>query len=311
MEDIDTVSRNAMDTWIRRKPRLNVPLIVAIIVAFTSTVAAAEQSGQSAPSITPSPSPALLCAGGVGALVTRPTQTTTTCVVPLDHVLIETGMSTDRVSEPGTAYAFSSYPSAEIRVGTALRNVEVDLCTPTFFRSSGETATSDIGAGVKMIFSETSAWAWGASVSGTLPTGTNPAVAPHGLGSVNAGTATVNLNAEASLSPSFGFAATIGRQFDAAPTAGGGARRYGSLVPSLEFTAALHGGTTAFAEGWTQSDGEGPATGTHRWLDGGLLKDVHSLQYDLEYGFSNAISPAPGAGRIARRYLGFGISRLY
>lgn len=311
MEHIDTVSRNAVDTPRRRKPWLDVPLIAAILVAFTSTVAAADQSGQSTPSIAASPSPALLCAGGVGALVTRPTQTTTTCVVPLDHVLIETGMSTERVGDPGTAYAFSSYPSAEIRVGTALRNVEVDIFPPTLFRSSGETATGDTGAGLKMLFSETSAWAWGASISGTFPTGTNPAVAPHGLGSVNAGTATFDLNAEGSLGPIFGFAATLGQQFDAAPTAGGGAQRYGSLVPSLELTAVLGGGMTAFAEGWTQSDGEGPATGTHRWLDGGLQKDVRSMQFDLEYGFSNAIAPAPGAGRIARRYLGFGISKLY
>jgi|GEM_PF-6815778 len=258
-----------------------------------------------------SPPPALICAGGIAAIVTRPTQTTTTCVVPSDRVLIETGTSAQTVSAPGASYAFTSYPNAEIRIGTALRNVEVDLFTPVLFHSSGETASGDTGAGIKTVFSQTSAWAWGASLSGTFPTGTNPAVAPHGLGSVNAGTATLNVNAEASLGPIFSVAATLGQQVDAAPIASGGAQHYASTVPSLEFTASLGHGATAFAEAWLQSDGEGPATGTHRWLDGGLQKDIGSMQFDLEYGLSNAVAPAPGQGPIARRYAGFGISRLF
>jgi len=258
-----------------------------------------------------SPAPAPLCAGGIAAIVTRPTQTTTTCVVPPDRVLIETGTSAQSVSQRGASYAFTSYPNAEIRIGTPIRDVEVDLFTPVLFRSSGASASGDAGVGAKMVFSQTSLWAWGASVSGTFPTGTNPAVSPHGLGSANAATAAFDLNAEASLGPIFGIAATLGQQFDAAPIASGGAERYASLVPSLELTAALGHGATAFAEAWTQTAGEGPATGTHRWLDAGLQKDLGSMQFDLEYGLSNAVAPAPGQGPIARRYAGFGISRLF
>jgi len=285
------------------------PLLVATLVALTSTLAAAQEA--QAPSLAASPSPTLLCAGGIAAIVTRPTQTTTTCVVPPDRLLIETGTNAQSVRAPGASYAFTSYPNAEIRIGTPLRNTEVDLFTPVFFHSSGEGATGDAGAGIKTVFYQTGVWAWGASVNGTFATGTNPAVGPHGLGSVNAGTTAFNLNAETSLGPIFGVAATLGQQFDAAPIASGGAEHYASLVPSLEITASLGHGAVAFLEGWTQTNGEGPATETHHWLDGGLQKALGSMQFDLEYGLSNAIAPGPGEGPIARRYAGFGISRLF
>jgi len=291
--------------------RPKTPLIAALVIGITTTAAAAQQAPSGPLTVAPSPSPVLLCAGGIGALVTRPTETTTTCVVPPDRVLIETGMNVQSVRNAEASYAYTSAPNAEIRIGTPLSNLEIDLFSPVLFRSSGETSTGDAGAGAKLLFRETTAWAWGASVNGTFPTGTNPALAPHGLGSVNAGTTSVNLNAEASLGSIFSVAATIGQQFDAAPIGSGGAQRYDSLVPSLEFAASLGRGATAFAEGWTQTNGEGPATGTHRWLDCGLQKSVRSIQFDLEYGISNAIAPGPTAQRIARRYAGFGISRLF
>lgn len=261
----------------------------------------------------PSPAPAApldICSSGLGALVGRPTQTTSACTVKPNQVLVESGYQTQTVDAARSSYTYQTAPGATIRIGTALRDVELQVLPPAAIRAGGVTALSDAGAGLKWQIGSTPSFAYGLGVSVTVPTGTAPAANPNGLGSSNAAAYTANANVQGALGKIFGYGATlsVGRL---AAAAGAASTRYTSVIPSLDVTAALSPTLTLAVEGYRQSNGEGPATPSHTWFDAALEQGVGRAQFDLDYGASNRIAPAPGAPGVRRRYAGLGLSYLF
>ncbi len=276
------------------------PLIVAALVALPAA-AGAQAAPSPSPAASAAPAPDI-CSSGLGAVVGRPTQTTSPCVVTPGRVLIESGYQTQAVDVAGGSYAFQSYPLATIRVGTKLRNVEFDVIPPGAIRSGGVDATADAGAGVRWQIGSTPGFAYGVSAIATAPTGSDPAANPNGLGSANAGTYTANASAQGALGTAFGYGATL----SVARLTG-----YTSVLPSLDVTMALPSSYTLAVEAFRQSNGEGAATPGHTWFDAALEKGIGNAQLDLNYGASNRVSPAPGAPGVRRRYAGFGVSYLF
>ena len=276
-------------------------IIVAALLALPSAALA-----QSAPSPAPSPTPVPdICSGGLSAVVSRPTQTTSACVVSRNQVLIESGYQTQTVDATSGSFTFSTLPNATIRIGTALRNVEFQVIPPTSIRSAGVTAAGDAGAGLKWQIASTPTIAYGLNVIATAPTGSNPNGNPNGLGSSNASTYTYNANVQGALSKVFGYGATLSvGSLAAAGT------RYTSVIPSADVTLSLPASWTLAAEAFRATNGEGPATPAHTWFDLAAEKGVGNVQFDLSYGFSNRVAPAPGAPGVRHRYAGFGLSVL-
>ncbi len=122
-------------------------LIAAALVALPGLA-----SAQTAPDI---------CSSGLSAVVSRPTQTTSACVVKPNQVLIETGYQSQTVDVAGGSYTYQSCPLAAIRIGTKLRGVELQVLPPSAIRSGGVPATSDAGAGLKWQIGATPAFAYG------------------------------------------------------------------------------------------------------------------------------------------------------
>jgi hypothetical protein len=276
-------------------------LIVAALVALPSAALA-----QPAPSPAPSPTPVPdICSGGLSAVVSRPTQTTSACVVSRNQILLETGYQSQTVDSAGGSFTFSTVPNATIRIGTALRNVEFQVIPPTSIRSAGISAAGDAGAGLKWQIASTPAVAYGVNVIATAPTGSDPARSPNGLGSSNASTYTYNANVQGSLGKVFGYGAT----FSVGSLASAGTR-YTSVIPSLDVTMSLPASWTLAAEAFRVSNGEGPATPSHTWFDVAAEKGVGNVQFDLSYGLSNRVVPVPGAPGVRHSYVGFGLSVL-
>jgi hypothetical protein len=274
-------------------------LIVAALVALPGLA-----SAQTAPDI---------CSSGLSAVVSRPTQTTSACVVKPNQVLIETGYQSQTVDVAGGSYTYQSYPLAAIRIGTKLRGVELQVLPPSAIRSGGVPATSDIGAGLKWQIGATPAFAYGVNVIATAPTGSDPATNPNGLGSADAGTYIGNVNLQGSLGKVFGYGATLSIDRLTTVSAGAGGTttaRYTSVLPSLDVTVSLPASFGLALEAYRQSNGEGIATPSHTWFDAALSKDAGNAQFDLNFGTSNRISPAPGAPGVRRHYVGLGISYL-
>jgi hypothetical protein len=140
----------------------------------------------------------------------------------------------------------------------------------------------------------------------TAPTGTDPATNANGLGSANAGTYVANANVQGTLGPVFGYGATFSVQSLAA--AGSPVQRYTSVVPSVDVTMSLPASWGIALEVYRQSNGEGPSTPAHTWFDAAIAKGVGKAQFDVSYGTSNAVAPAPGAPTVRRHYIGFGMS---
>jgi len=278
-----------------------VPVLVAYPAFAQTTV---PQANPSSPSPRPSepPAPADLCSSGIGAIVTRPTQTTSVCVVKPNHVLVETGYQTETVKAPGPPYTFQSVPNAEIRVGTELRNVEIDVFPPNSLRSAGVTALADVAAGVKWQIASTPTFAYGVNVNGTAPTGSNPLTNPSGLGSANFGTATYNVNVQGVLGSVFGYGGTLSENDLVVPTG----RRYSSFVPSLSLSMSLPQSTSLFAEVARFTNAGGPGTPTRTQYIVGVTRDVRArMQLDVETGFS----PTAATGKY--RYLAAGASYYF
>jgi hypothetical protein len=291
------------------------PLIAAALVAFPAAVWA--QTGPApSPSASATPAPDI-CSSGLGAVVGRPTQTTSACVVKPNQILIESGYQTQTVDVAGGAYTFQSYPLATIRIGTKLRGVEFDVIPPSAIRSAGINATADAGAGVRWQIGSTPGFAYSVNAIATAPTGTDPSANPNGLGSANAGTYVANANVQGALGKIFGYGATLSIDSLTTVTPGAAAglgsttTRYTSVIPSLDVTAALPSSLTLALEAYRQTNGEGAATPSHTWFDAALEKGVGNAQLDLNYGASNRISPVPGAPGVRRRYAGFGVSYLF
>jgi hypothetical protein len=276
------------------------PLIVAALVALPAAV-----SAQAAPVPTPAPD---ICSTGLSAVVGRPTQTTSACTVKPGQVLIESGYQSQTVDVADGSYTYQTAPSATIRIGTGLRNVEFQVLPPSAIRSAGVTATSDVGAGLKWQIGSTPSFGYGVNVIATAPTGSDPGASANGLGSANAATYVYNANVQGALGKIFGYGATLSvdQLASGAPTA----VRYTSVLPSADLTVSLPSSFGLALEAYRQSNGEGPGTPGHTWFDAALTKDTGNAQLDLNYGMSNRISPAPGAPGVRRRYVGFGLSYL-
>lgn len=279
-------------------------IVAAALVALPS--AAFAQSPFPSPSPSASPAATDICSSGLNAVVSRPTQTTSACVVKPNQVLIEAGYQTQTAEiSGGGSSTFQSVPNATIRIGTALRNIELQVLPPSAIRNAGLTVSSDVGAGVKWQAVSTPTFAFGVNTILTAPTGTDPARSPNGLGSANAATYVYNAQVQGSLGKVFGYSAGVGLQYLAAAGA-----RYTSTVPSLGISASLPNGFAVVVEGFHATNGEGPATPGHTWLDAALEKVIGNAQIDLNYGVSDRVTPAPGVPGIRRRYAGFGISSL-
>ena len=280
---------------------------VVAALAGTPSVAAA----QTAPTPAPTAQPATdICSGGLSAVVSRPTQTTSVCTVKPNSVLIETGYQSQTVVSPGGSFTFQTFPNATIRVGTALRNVEVQVIPPGLIRSGGGSVASDIGAGLKWQIASTPSFAYGGNVIVTAPTGTDPAKSANGFGSANTPTYVANANIQGSLGKVFGYGATFSVQRLAAPPPAPltGFVRYTSVVPSVDMTASLPANWGVAVEVFNQSNGEGPATPSHTWFDAAISKGIGKAQFDVSYGVSNAVVPGPGLPSVRRFYVGAGVS---
>ncbi len=274
-------------------------LVAAALLGLASSPRAA-RAQPSAPASTPAPD---ICSTGLSAIVTRPTQTTDVCVVKQNHVLIETGYQSTTVTAPGKPYTFQTAPNAEIRVGTSLRDVELDVFPPNGFRAAGITAASDTGAGIKWQIAASPSFAYGVNVNATAPTGTNPSVDAYGFGSANASTYTYDLNLQGSLGPVFSYGATLSENRLAAAATG---RPYGSFVPSLSLGASLPAGTSVLAEIAVFGNGAGPGTPAKTQYLIGVTRDFGShVQADLEAGFS----PTVATGKY--RFVGAGLSYYF
>ncbi|GAC1573182.1 MAG: hypothetical protein NVS3B7_04290 [Candidatus Elarobacter sp.] len=290
-------------------PAFRTVVAAALIAVPAAALAQVQPPAGAAPAAAATPAPDI-CSTGLSAVVSRPTQTTSVCTVKANHVLLETGYQSQSVVTAGGSYTFFSFPNATIRVGTALKNVELQVLPPTALRANGQTVLSDVGAGLKWQIGSTPSFAYGTNVIVTAPTGTDPALTPTGLGSANGTTWIANANVQGTLGPVFGYGATLGvqRLAAAAPAPQAGVVRYTSIVPSVDLTAALPSNYGIALEAFRQSNGEGPATPAHTWFDVALNRTLGKAQIDVSYGVSNAIAPAPGAPTIRRRYVGFGLS---
>jgi hypothetical protein len=110
----------------------------------------------------------------LGAIVSRPSQTTSVCTGAPNHILIETGhQNTSSARLPTTA----QYSQAFVRIGTAVPALEIDLGRPVYERVQAAGASTSgspySGAGLKHVFGCTPRFNYGASVFFTAPTGTN------------------------------------------------------------------------------------------------------------------------------------------
>jgi hypothetical protein len=283
---------------------LRAPLLFTALLAVLPAAAFAQVP---APSPAPTPVPDI-CSTGLSAVVSRPTETTSACTVAPNQVLIETGYQSQTVDVARGSFTFQSVPNATIRIGTALPGIEVQVLPPTLLRSSGVSATGDAGLGLKWQMASSPAFAYGINAIVTAATGSNPRLTANGLGSAGASTYVMNLNLQGALNSVFGYGAGLGIQNLAAPTGVSGEMRYISTVPSIDITAALPAAWAIAVEAYHDSNGEGPSTPGHLWLDAALEKDIGKAQFDVSYGISNRVAPAPGAPGIQRHYVGFGLS---
>jgi hypothetical protein len=228
----------------------------------------------------------------IGAIVSRPSQSTSVCTVRPGHVLLETGY----VNNTGGGVATTSqFPQANLRIGTSIPALEVDLGLPMYERIRADRTTTDgvtdLGAGLKYVLGYSSRFQYGVNAFVTEPTGSN------GISS-GASTQTYNLNYGYTLNSVFSLAGTFGIESLAS-----GSQRYSTFMPSLVLSAGLPNATGLFVETAAFSDGAGPVTPTRTQVITGITRDLSPrLQLDLEVGHS--ISSAGGN----YRFIGFGAS---
>jgi hypothetical protein len=277
--------------------RLSRALLALGLVAAAMSPVGAQTAPDPAASAAPIPlTGAMLGANdpcnSVGAIVTRPTQTTAVCTVRPGHVLLETGYLD---SSGRTSPSMSQFPQSDLRIGTAIPALEVDLGLPMYERVSAAGTTTngatDVGGGLKYVLGYTSRFDYGVNAFFTAPTGTNHI-------SAGGSTQTYNLNYGYTLNSVFALAGTVGWQ--SLPAS---AQHYTSFIPSLMLTAGLPNATGLFVEAANFSNGAGAGTPTRTQLMTGITRDLWSrFQFDLEVGHSIA----PAAGNY--RFIGFGAS---
>lgn len=202
-------------------------------------------------------------------VVTRPTVTNSVCTVEPDHVLLETGYSNVTAGNGGGATA--TFPQAQLRIGTDVKHLEVDVQAPSEIRSGGIHGIGDAGGGLKYLFGYSSRMQYGAQLTVSVPTGDSAF-------SAGAAQTTAALNGSLALSPVFSL--TSSQNF--ARLAAGGVQ-YDSYMPTLTLSASLPHSLTAFAESAYFTNALGPKTATRNQYIGGLSYDLTPrLQVDLE-----------------------------
>ncbi len=276
--------------------------LMLVLVGITSRGAHAQAVVTPTATPTPAPLPVTGPSYGVndpctsvGAIVSRPTQTTSVCTVRPGRVLIETGYQN---LSTNTSTVTAAYPQTAVRIGTSVPALEVDLGMPAYERLNvgGDltTGTTDIGAGLKYVVGYSARFNYGANVYFTTPSGTS------GI-SAGASTQTYNFNYGYVINSTFALAGTVG-----AVELPDGGRRYRSLTPSILLTAGLPNATGWFVEAAEFTNGAGLGTPSRLQVMTGLTRSVgNHAQVDLEVGRS-AIHTMNDSG-----FIGFGLSRYF
>ena len=290
---------------------LSAAAVPTLVFAAYGAACAAETANSQAPASpapsSPAPSPARTapsgpsdpCTKAMLALVNRPTVATGSCVYKKGQYDVETGYTNTVTSGTGAAVTVN-YPQTFIRVGTDLRNVELEVTPPSWERTSipGGTASgaSDAAYGAKWEIGYTSRMIYSINGSATVPSG-SPAFSAGG--SVYTG----SLNGSYTLSPVFGVSASLAFQSLAAPAANHGVQRTGVFIPALELVAALPATSQVFGE-ISNFSHAGVGLPARTLYDFGFQKQFGShLVADIETGFA----PNPVAGQQLH-YFGFGLT---
>lgn len=224
--------------------------LAAVAVALPTSVLA-----QTAPAPAPTATPAVVTerdqnrdgghgyksvqgCGSITSLVTRGTVTYPSCAVPRNHVLIQGGYNNLSVKRGGHV---ATYPNSQIRFGTSVQGLELDIVPPTFERITPavgqRTGVTDVGAG--LTYQLPNVGPIHATVNGLVYAPT----ADRGFGSRTGSNYQAGLNLGTSLL-GFDIGGTAGFQSTIDPLTN---RRYKAFVPSLQVGHQLIFGT-AFVE---------------------------------------------------------------
>jgi len=223
---------------------------------------------------------------------------TSVCALKKREAVVESGY-TDTVMTGAGNGVNVNYPQSVVRVGTDVRNLEVQAVPPSYERSTSGAPTdgvSDAGFGLKYEIGYTSKASYGVNFLATVPTGSSTFTS-------GAPTYTGNVNLTYTLNSEFGLASTISFQSLATREGAGTVARVGAFVPTLVLTAAVPGNSQLFAE--IASFSHAAVGQPSRVLyDGGFQKQISThVLIDLEAG----LAPAPVNGQ-RQHYIGFGIS---
>ena len=281
--------------------RILVTLLLALAAISGIAGRALADAATSAPSPSPAPSaPNDPCTTMI-ALVTRPTVTTSVCVVKPDHLLLETGYTNTVTTGQGGGNTVA-YPQALVRIPTNIKNIEVDWSPPTYTRSSTGNSvvggSSDMAFGAKWEAGYDANAQWGANAFVTVPSGDRAFTA--------GGTQyTLNLNGAYTINSVFGLASTFGFNSLTGFDANGDVVRFESFIPSLVLTATLAGSSEPFAE-YAYFSHAGVNLGSKSLIDFGYVRDFgRHVQADVEYGFSPTVINGQ-----KQHYVGAGLSLM-
>ncbi|MBV8222311.1 MAG: hypothetical protein JO293_03045 [Candidatus Eremiobacteraeota bacterium] len=269
-----------------------------------SAAAHVTESPTPAPTATPAPAssaPSDPCTTII-AIVTRPTVTTSVCTVRPQHLLVENGWTNTVTTGPGGGNT-ATYPQSFVRIGTDIRQVEIDWTPPSYNRSSVGGAiisgASDMAFGAKWEAGYDSRAVWGCNASVSVPSGDT---------AFTAGTTQYmfNLNGSYTLTPVFSLSSTLGFNSLGMPAAPNAAQRYFSFIPTLALFASTSRVSEAFAE-YAYFSRTGPGLPGKSLIDFGYEQDLgRHLQLDAEYGFT----PASFNGQ-RQQYVGAGVSFMF
>ena len=259
--------------------RIGVPAIVGLLAsARIDAFAAPAPAPSPGPSPTPSATPASAsdpCLS-LNNLVSRPSFSTSACVIKRNAFLVQTGYANTATSG-SAASQLVIYPQTSLGTGIA-QNVEFDLNPPSIERVSGSAPAhgdSDGSIGVKIQLGQTSKVTYGVNALYTLQSGTPPFTG-SGDGIL------ANVNGSLTLSPAVGLFGTIGYNEQSAG-APGFPNKYYDFQESLGGSVSLPQSFAVYLEAFTLSS-TGPSTGGTFGFDTGIQEDVGSrLQLDAEY----------------------------
>ncbi len=157
------------------------------------------------------------------ALINRPTNINSACVVPYKEILLESGFQYQWLQTQGNQ---QNLPEAELRIGLPADN-ELSIVLPNYihqsvFPQSGYTATT---MGIKHEFGSTQHWLTAAETIFILPSGSDD-FGSKGLGAVVNGIINYAFNSQ------FTVISMLGISTETAPSNSGG-QRFNSFNPDL------------------------------------------------------------------------------